>query len=199
MVVILNDPPPEPLLPLLPLLEDVAPLLEEELLRPPLEDVDPLLLPDEDELLLLVAPEDDELPLLEDELVLELELELAMTSLLLPPPPPQAATVRHEIAPSRLSSSVEWCMGSVLIQRATRRRHRYSPNNLCGKMSRSRDGISGTSVTLPAHSHFTQVRISCPIPSSTRRRRRTVPKESRCRWPARGTDIRGTSRHCPRR
>jgi hypothetical protein len=113
VVVIRSDPPPEPLLPLLP-------LLDEELLRPPLEDVDPLLLPDEDEPLLLAAPEDEELPPLEDELLpLELEFELVTTSLPLPPPPPQAATVRHAMATSRLSSSVEWRMGSVLIRSTT--------------------------------------------------------------------------------
>jgi hypothetical protein len=140
-VVIRSDPPPEPMLPLLP-------LLEEELLRPPLEDVDPLLLPDEDEPL-LVAPEDEELAPLEDELLpLELELALVIASLPLPPPPPQAAAVRHEMATSRLSSSVEWRMGSVLIRSATRRSDGYSLNRVRGKMSRSRDGISGTPVTL---------------------------------------------------
>jgi hypothetical protein len=145
VVVIRSDPPPEPLLLL---------LLDDELLRPPLEDVDPLL-PDEDEPLLLVAPEDEELPPLEDELfplelelVLELELELELVMASLPPPPPQAATVRHEMATSRLSSSVEWRIGSVLILSATRRSDGYSLNGVCGKMSRSRDGLSGTPVTL---------------------------------------------------
>ena len=64
------------------------------------------LLPDEDELLLPVAPEDDELPPLEDELL----LELVMASLLLPLPPLQAATVRHKIAASSFSSSVATMM-----------------------------------------------------------------------------------------
>jgi hypothetical protein len=108
VVVIRSEPPAEPLL--LPLLEEV----------------EPLLLPDEDELLL--------------ELELELELELATVSLSLPLPPPQAATARHEIAASRLSSSVERRMGSVLVQRASRRKDRYSLNDFCRKMSRSRDG-----------------------------------------------------------
>jgi hypothetical protein len=122
VVVILNEPPPEPLL---PLLEDVELLPEDELLRPPLEDVDPLLLPDEDELL-LVAPEDDEPTPLDElpplELELEVELVLVMASLLPPLPPLQAATVRQQIAAISLSSTVEWRMRSVLIQRATRSR-----------------------------------------------------------------------------
>jgi hypothetical protein len=142
-------PPPEPLLPLLL-------LLDEELLRPPLEDVELLLLPDEDEPLLLAAPEDEELPPLEDELLLlelelelEFELELAVALLPLPlPPPPQAATVRQEMTISRLSSSVEWRMGSVLIRSAMRWSDGYSLNRVCGEMSRSRDGIFRTPVTL---------------------------------------------------
>jgi hypothetical protein len=169
VVVILNEPPPELLL----LLEDADPLLEEELLRPPLEEVDPLL-PDEDELL-LVAPEDDELPPLEDELLpleleleVEPELELVMASLLLLLPPLQAAKVRHEIAASKLSSSVEKRMGSVLIQRATRRRDRYSLNKSSGKMSLWRDGIFGTPVTLCAHSQQHTPNLQCQHQLDTR-------------------------------
>jgi hypothetical protein len=123
VVVILNEPPPEPLPPL------VLP-----------EDEEPLLLPDDDELLLLL-PEDEEPLALEDEplppeLELELELELIMAPLLLPPPPLHAATVKPKIAVSSLSGSVEWRMGSVLIQSATRRNNPYSRNSVRGKMSR---------------------------------------------------------------
>jgi hypothetical protein len=136
VVVILNEPVPEPLLLAAP--DDDEPLpLEDELLPLELEEVDPLL---------LEAPEDDEL------LPLELELELFTTSLLLLPPELHAATVRHEMAASRLSSSVEWLKESVLTQAAMCRKDRYSLNIARGNMSRSRDGGFGTPVTLSAHS-----------------------------------------------
>jgi hypothetical protein len=97
----------------------------------------------------LLPLEDELLPLeLEDELELELELELVAA---LPPllsSWPHAATARYEIAASRLSSSVEWRMRSVRIRRATSGHHTYSAKMTRKKMSRSRDGVFGTPVTL---------------------------------------------------
>jgi len=71
----------------------------------------PELLPLLDDELLLELLEDDELPLLDDE-PLPLELVTELLSLLLPLP--QAATARHKMAASKLSGSVEWRMKSVL-------------------------------------------------------------------------------------
>jgi hypothetical protein len=92
-----------------------------------------------DEELLLAPLEDDEPPELEDELplllllLLLLELELVTGSLLLLWSLLQAATVRHEIAASKLRRSVEWRMGSVLIQRVTFRNDSYSVTMVSGR------------------------------------------------------------------
>jgi hypothetical protein len=101
-----------------------------------------------DEELLLAPLEDDEPPELEDELpllLLLLELELVTGSLLLLWSLLQAATVRHEIAASKLRRSVEWCMGSVLIQRVTFRNDSYSVTMVSGRnVARARLGFRDT-------------------------------------------------------
>jgi len=152
-VVIVNEPAPEP-----PLLDEE--LLDEALLLPPEDDELPLELLEDDEppLLeaeLLLAPLEDELLPLEDELLLELEdeLELELELVAAPLPAllsswPHAAMARHEIAASTLSSSVEWRMRSVRFRRATSGHDSYSAKMTRKKMSRSRDGVFGTSVTL---------------------------------------------------